>query len=579
MKFTEVHLFADTGFSERGVRVPSPRSELPVSTAIWTAYDVRPPKGDVLSKMDLPIDFLFIQSATYLRGNLLSVDGTDFTFFGWIDSIEPKTDSADTPVTTIRWHVDLWRTWIERAHLGRGTVTRRKAQGSYPMQRFTPRFNRVGWYKPLIEDFRVSGYYWAIVGYVRDVDEETTVNSYLCFPFRVTYASVAVMVNDGVVHLAPSGENVFTGAFDEMLGLTPSRIVGAWVTTTPPLEYEVVQVSTETYRGECVKVDRYGSPRVMSHGEWSCLLLDSSALESPRVTTIPKVIVGDLEAFQLRSVDSPSSTEEVDALVSTELSSLHVVNHRGEIVGSLPPRVPFDQVRVRNILSMDGCYLAVRFESRVIAQHHQHFADANGCEIHIPLPTIPVSGNSWSEYVYSGQRQYEISQMNAEQDIAHTKGQASVVEGGISGAFAGAVAGSGPGAIAGGIIGAIGSFLGNEVSYATDKAWNDQLIGQTDTYQAKQSENIIINGSAFDWITYGVPTCAVVEIIPDVYSGEQFNASLNLNGVEVSEPKGAVELPASGPFQVRDLEVLGAVPNAARAFIKARLESGVYIVR
>ena len=578
MKFTEVTLYSDTGFAERGVRVPASESTGLPEEPLWSTEDVRPPKTDVLSKMDLPIDFLYIQCATYLKAVMQSVDGSDFTYYGWIESIEPKTDSVDTPVTTVRWHVDLWRTWLSQVSLGRGTVTRRpSSQGAYPMQRLTPRFNRVKWYKPLVEDFRASGYYWAIVGYIRD-DDVTTTTSYLCFPFRSGLAGVAFRYRDDDVHVAPSRMSVIKSTFDEDLGLTPSRITGAWITTTPPVEYTEERVKTEEFTGNCVKITRYAERSILSHGNVSCFVLDASALSSPNVVTVSKIAAPDFDVFELSSVDSLSETAADDSIMSTELASVHVVNHRSEIVGSLPPRIPFDQVRVRNVISIDGCYLAVRFESPLTAQYNMHFANANGCEIHIPLPTIPVSGNSWSEYLYTGQREYEIAQMNAEQDIAHTKGQASVVEGGISGAFAGAVAGSGPGAIAGGIIGAIGSFLGNEVSYATDKAWNDTLVSQSDTYQARQSENIIINGSSFDWMTYGTPECAIVVIVPEDYSKEQFEKSITLNGVEVSEPKEQVILPTSGPFQVRDLEVLGPVPNEARAFIKARLESGVFIV-
>lgn len=577
MKFASVHLFADTGFSERGVRVPSPNSEIPISTAIWTAFDVRPARADVLSRMDLPIDFLYIQSATYLRAEMQSVDGTDFTFYGWIDSIEPKTDSADTPVTTVRWHVDLWRTWIERARLGRGTVTRRKPTGVYPMQSFKPMFmtpHQIMNYEPR------DNLWWCVISYVRETDAQRTTSSvYICFPFYAGSSGGSVgftflPAQGAPVLTSPGFKDILQGTVDEKLGLTPSRIVGAWITPVAPVSYTKGGPTSSYEIGFSASYD------YLTKGEYGAIYLKGSDIENPRQEIINNSGVSEDVArpWNFHLVVQEGTFKSVP--YSDETSTFHVINCHGEIVSTLPAKMGFPEMQIRNVIATDGCYLAIRFVNEFeYTFDRPNLSAAIGCEVRVPLPVVPITENSWSEYAFTGARQYEIDARNAEQDIAHTKGLTNIVEGGISGAFAGGVAGSAPGAIAGGIIGAVGSLVSNEVNYATDKAWNDTLVGLDDTYQARQSENLLITASSFDWFAYGFNVFGIVELTPDGYTAGRLKKSFELDGVTVSEPLEQVSLPSSGPFQVRDLEVLGPVPNEARAFIKARLESGVYIVR
>lgn len=71
----------------------------------------------------------------------------------------------------------------------------------------------------------------------------------------------------------------------------------------------------------------------------------------------------------------------------------------------------------------------------------------------IPLPTLPISTNTWQSYNISGQRAYEIEAAKAANKAAYVKGLTNTGIGAIEGALAGSLTSPGIGTVAGAAIG------------------------------------------------------------------------------------------------------------------------------
>lgn len=114
----------------------------------------------------------------------------------------------------------------------------------------------------------------------------------------------------------------------------------------------------------------------------------------------------------------------------------------------------------------------------------------------VPLPSIPITSNSWSAYVSSGTREYEIRSAEMEAENAMWKGLANTGTSAMNGAVAGAISGSGVGAAAGAAAGAIFNVVGTLIGAELDAQTRPKVQALKDTAVANQAQKILLPGGS-----------------------------------------------------------------------------------
>lgn len=317
------------------------------------------------------------------------------------------------------------------------------------------------------------------------------------------------------------------------------------------------------------------------------------------------VVVNDNSRY-----DTFSATVELE---TTDTREAVMLDMDGNPVWSLPWGRKISSLQVRPVISMVSAFLELRADG----------ADsrADGTCAVIPLPSVDITTNSWSSYVFSGQREYDIEQRRiaAKQALIQgiTGAAESTVSAGIMGGIGAGVTGSQASQIAelingtkiggrgsaakkaqmisgingiigsvGGVgaIGSAGAMLGVSVGsalidYALTTHYNQQLQAAQDLLTCKQSETLISAGSGWDWMYFGREP-GIVYLVPDAYSLDRFENNISYAGIEVSEPTSdcTALVQAGGPLQISQLLVTGDIPPQAKAAISETLEKGVRIV-
>lgn len=303
-------------------------------------------------------------------------------------------------------------------------------------------------------------------------------------------------------------------------------------------------------------------------------------------------------------------------VATTDLEELVILDYNAIPVGTLPWGMTVQNYSVRNVVSSTSAYVQIRFDSLSSA--------SEGLEFTIPLPSIDVASNSYSEYYFSGQRDYDIAQRKIAAEQALVGGITTAITGTVSNTI---MAGINPESsrttqvrdqvsggqlinmlnkndpslvqvggryyreytdysirpamtkMVGSGVASLGAGIGGAVAeYALAQYFNGQLQNAEDMLQAKQIDSIMVNGSGWDFLYHGSAIC-LTSLKPDKYSCKRFEADKTLNGIICSEPmEDCTELiNANGPLRIAELIVTGSIPVQARAHIKGRFANGVRI--
>ncbi len=264
-------------------------------------------------------------------------------------------------------------------------------------------------------------------------------------------------------------------------------------------------------------------------------------------------------------------------LTTTDTEQFVVTDLDGSVIGSIPWGLTVKDFTFRCVVSASSGYVQFRFDGLN--------SSAEGLQFTIPLPSLDITSNSWSEYNFSGQRDFDIEQRKIARDRALVEGLGGALAGGAQGAMIGGLKESQTfmptdrsiaNASAFGLLGAGASVAGTLINYASAGHYNDKLQSATDMLQAKQLDSIITPGNGCDWLYYGRPY-QIRSIVPDAYSLARFDQDVALNGISVSEPTAdCTELVhGSGPLAIDNLVVRGDIPVEAKQYIKQKLNKGV----
>jgi len=534
---TKIEVWDSPGFLEESVEVPKLGASLSTPTRTYSGT-YRPSVDRLLSEIKIPDDYSNLRNATYLRVTLDMNNGTDQTFYGWVDSVEISSDTTTYAMTTVRWHVDLWRTYSGSASFGSGHV-RRKPTGSHPLQGYD-RIRRIAGSQVTLVSRETGGIsskpvWWALLAHTITDANQRKVIEYVCWPLLESESLYVATGQGQTATPTITVKETFSGKWDELLGISPNAVTGCWLSPFFP-------------NGAMLGHGTNGDPfYTLALGGWE--------YDSVNGRGYFKSNDGSGNPFVYTS-------KTVTSVTSAERSQIAVCSFDGEVVQEIPVGGSIGTYRYRLAPSPTSMSIVFRFNGI--------YSRAEGLTCTIPLPGLDLSENAWSEYVYSGQREFDM-EMRTLQSIQ--SGVQAAAGGALNGAVMGGLGSIGAGA-------GVGLALaGAAVSTALDTmVFNPMIQERTDRYTQRQSAGILLSGDARD-VFFNGEAPFMVKMEFDTYSETQASARDSQFGFSVDEfhTSLASDLTSAttGFWQIDSLVVGGSIPAEAKRYISRRFAAGV----
>lgn len=570
---TTLSVWRDVGYTEGCLEHPSKTSTLPNPT--FTFEDLNVSRDKMFSEVQVKGAFEGLFDCSYLKASIDMNNGDDVIVYGWIDNVACSSDTVGSPVSTIYWHIDFWRTYLSKATFGSGIVVRRpgdfQTTNTIPHQAFPYLNYRVTVKQPLIQT--TNDDWWVLIRYnttssvvtkeIQTIPEgktefETTSQeksnkvvstAVMCFPINKSNATR--YISGGPV---PQFTDVVTGKWDEILGILPENIVSAFISPVAPY----------LPQGNGSEASPY------SMGNWTSTQM------------------GSRYVFVNRFYNFDVFTNTISADTATnDWIHYSIAGLDSETIGALPFGMKVNKYDYRIMFESTCAYLQLRLYSETPMTKYTP-AHQEGLCYTIPLPALEVTENSWSSYSYSGAQQYNKDQLRMAAEKAAVEGGisigASALEGAMAGGMMGAMAG-GIGAAPGALIGAGTAIVGSSVRTAGMNAYltgsyNDEMQSIEDRYHASQPDGLLIAGNGFDAIYHGSGGIYLVGMQMDAYSQANAVADTSLYGLHVQEPKTSCQslIDTGGPLQIINLTVTGSIPTIAKTYFRDQFKGGVRIV-
>lgn len=270
----------------------------------------------------------------------------------------------------------------------------------------------------------------------------------------------------------------------------------------------------------------------------------------------------------------------VPNLKTSERKSWTFTDRDGSPLGVIPWGLMCSTGTARCVVSSTGAYIQFRFNGLD--------SSAEGVQFTAPLPAVDLASNSWSDYLYSGQRDYDIQSRKLANEISLMQGLVGALGQGATGAMLGGLKESAEwmptnrsianSAIFAGL-GAGAGAVGAGLNYLVNESFYDRLQGLEDEKHARQIDALILPGSGWDWLFHG-RDYMFVALTPDEYSLNRYDEKVRLNGVDVQEPTAdcSALIRGTGPLRIENLIVGGDIPADAKQFIKQKLDKGVRLI-
>lgn len=546
----------DTGYTESGVERPPIGATL--SSPDRTYYDLNPQRNNLFSSVQIRAPYTDLYKASYLRATYSFNESEDLVLYGWVDDVSMVSDTDDFPSTQVSWHVDLWRTFARNAVFKAGTVRRRPLTADVPPQPYPYRYWEAAGNDvlvPLSRDYNDNPIWWVYVGYTAEYDDaETTGFETICFPMSF---SDHIYIKDGTSYVKSPSVAGVSGFFDEYLGLTPSKIAGCYLSPIAPKPY-----TGDGSTASPIDLRDDNAWTVMKH---TTSVSDTfGAFEGGNSNTRYK----SYREFT-GSLPRNTATDDINRYVITGFD--------GEPLGALPWGLNVRNYTYRMIVEPSGCYIEIRFRG----------LDSRTQGLGFAIPCIPlnVTSNSWSEYLYTGMREYDINMRNTQSQQAFLKDTIGALTGageqaGLATMFGGSNTVKGRVMMKGGAITAAAHMIGSTASFLTDYYYfNNEYQEWSDYAAANQSDNLLASGGGWDTILFGRTVC-MVKLQADDYSTTQRNTDISMYGAHVTEPLSSCQalVEAGGPLQITNMTIGGNIPVEAKDYIQRMFSNGVRLV-
>ena len=535
---SDLTMWKDCGFLEGDVRAPKIGATLPAGD-YHLQESISPSKARLFSQLQLKVEWTTLREMSYLKA-VYELGNESITIYGWIDAVTLLSDSEEAPMTAVDWHVDYWRTYNQQM-IFRGGRIRRSGSSQFPqsipMLRWEfsenvfslPKRSDVQSYDGL----QSRNYCWVIFSYVND-DSELSIG---CF--------MAGLGGNIMLEGAPSDQGnlnmpnmtfVADGTWAKVFGIATTKIKGAWVLNYDPVDTQGKGSDTD--------------PIKLPDGFWTS-----------NSYTYNKLKYGWLRE---RTHRFDEIIMNLDPIATSDTVKYVLTGVDGETIGELPWGKTVTKLRFRLIVSATSCYTQVRTD---INGHIE------GACFSIPSTILDMNENAWSDYNYTGQREYDVSAKSLQ---AREKLTGSLISTGLSGALMGQAFGGPVGAG----IGAVGGLASAGIDYAMNEGvFNPASQHLKDELVAKQSDGLIISGNGLDFIRNG-QSITLKKMVGNQSSVARRSSLMSEFGyqVDIYNDNCQSVINAGGPLQISNLSIGGTAPIEAKRYAKQLFERGVKLI-
>ena len=560
-----LRMWRDPGYTKGCLEIPPAGSTLLPSPDWQSSGPLRPRKGSTLTAVELPLPYTEVWEMSYLH--MTAEDGSgQMDVYGWIDAVTITASSADA--VRIDWTPDWWRTCSGRAVWGAGRIaacsdpSRRRPIGTQPRYRTASTIAEI---RSDPGAFNGS-LLWLIMTY-RDTDSRRLIGFFPMSPDGNTTTGESIRTKDPLTSevretgKSPSWLETLSGALPSLLGLQSASIDGAWLSPMPPLlpsAYEIIKEGAVIWFSASSIM-----AHIKTHDDKSMFVLSNfdDSINAPPY------------AWDIIDLSSEVRTDDKTVYAITDTY--------GNVVGMSPYSLPVHSLIAFVDVGSISCTLKV-----VLAESGSlpvgeicGLHTSEGRTVTVPLPTVPISSNASSDYMLSGQRDYEMQLRELQSERQAVNGISGVATGAIGGAIAGSVV-PGAGTVLGALAGGIGSALGVGIQYLTDtEIYNDKFQDLEDKRYANQTGNLMIAGDGSAWLRF-MTYPSLVALTADDTSASDIDNFIKQQGYPCDSPVDDVApfIQAGGPLRITNLTLTGEMPLAARRSIKALLAGGVRII-
>ena len=524
----------------------------------------QPRKGRLLSEIEVPYPYEYFTGLTS-TGNVakfLCLNGGpeigNMEIYGWIDRVEPIATKGPEKNTLIHWHVDYWLTlqklewnathsasWQSKGlAFGRGTFKR----GGAGMARPDPSAPRTWRYDSdiVLRDYSFTlAKRYAIILWTQtftDPNDQSVSVTGICSGFWELGETVT---NQGVTYQAPGIRDIYGGILEEMLGLPASSIIGVWFS---PIAY-----------GDGTSTIHYNDyKRPYSSATYHSFMHTYDYLPPTNTTNVTVTI---------------SNT----AVSTTDTEKYLVTDPKGTVYATLPWGIQFTACKMTLDVGTTGAWLVLRF----LADPNVDMPLQEGREVQIPLIAAPITSNAMSDYVSSGQQDYDRQSAILQQEYNRKSGIANAMQSAGSGAIGGALVGKAPGAIAGALIGGGMGILQTQINYQLGTEYDRKSQQLVDQLTSNQIGSVLTRSGGPMWYqaSHGGGYWRLVKMVRDPLSKGELEAEQAEKGYvcETYATNCTPAIRSGGPMRIEGLEVVGDIPKEARTYIQQMFERGVHL--
>ena len=526
---------------------------------IYTFTNVQPRKGREFEEMELDIAWdefagckLFATpKLVVIKFPSLNMAGSYTFVYGWVDDAEPVATKGPQTNTRIKWHVDWWLTWSDynwfmvsgqqqilanwsprRVTIGAGRMVKGPSQFARPSSS-APRKWLLENAKSIIDDrdphFHTSTW-WAVMCTTKTSgtppSEVVTDIIYYFWPIGEKIA--------GAANNSPNWTTIYTGQIEEAMGIDPSRIQGFWLAPFMP----------------------------WTGGEVRDLTGDS---------------VYELTSILSGNTNTKTLTESVQ---TNDKKKIVFTDPTGAEMFTAPWGIQFKTIVTWFDIGTSAAALCV-----YLGETDAPIEERKGAEgrfFSFPLPSLPVTENAWSSYVYNGQRDYDMQQKAIQRDRSAVNGIAGIGTQAIGGALAGTAAAPGAGTAAGAIAGLASGIIGTAANYFTAGEFDSRDQRSVDALTSRQTAAMIVNAGGYYGIIqpYG-PMIGwnMLTMVRDPVSLAEIEVEQEELGYDtdtyVKDCSNLIS--GGGPLRIEGLRVKGDIPKEGKEYIAALFSRGVHI--
>ena len=569
LTITKLKMWKDPGYTRRCIEAPPAGSKkLPTPDyVLGNDETLRPHKGSTLTNLNLPLSFtqLFGMSYLYIEAS----DGAgSISLFGWIDSVTQRSTSYEG--VTISWSVDWWRSYSGSVTFGAGII-RRCANDTYKRPRtLSPRRRLVNSYNKLFGPRYNTqpNTMWVIMlldTTIATDDGHGNIISYSQIEKIFWPATNSPVIGSNNKH-GMSITTCYTGLIDEML----TNWMGARGGSNITYNYQIIAA--------------YATPINPSDGvTWS-----GTAWVSSGGILDPQVIESSTYAFFLSKNNDGGYAGSsyyrftpVSTLTADDSHQYVITDFDGNVAVTIPWGTTIDSIIVYNDVGVAGGYLKMAILNNTNGITIYPTLGPEGRIVTIPLPSIPITSNYWSDYILSGQRDFNYANRQLSREEEAWKSGVNETKSAIDTAVS-----FNPNDWLSAVTGALTGFSAIGANLMINEEFADKYNRLDDMAASRQKNSIQVSGMSSFWQSmnmsnpnYGVSGPYLMDLVMDSVSAAEYTGEIAIMGYETQIPVASASafITAGGPIKIEQLVITGNAPPEAKQAIKTLLENGIRI--